>query len=122
MDSDDLSRGWLLTWLTRNQQGSIDEEEGPGAVRGADGNRVVAGGGKWGARGISVSADENLHPQQQKSSKPTAGKGLQPGDDEAEGILEDDSDDGLHGPASLSTTRSSGSGNEIVNGQRTLPK
>ena len=65
MDSEDLSRGWLVGKLT----GRLVPQDESGADRYGDG---IEGGGRtrpasgapnrWGARGISVSADEEAEP------------------------------------------------------------
>lgn len=61
VDSDDLSRGWLLSRLFRGSAERLGEEDGavnnevPSAATGI-GSRSK---GKWGVRGISVSADDH---------------------------------------------------------------
>lgn len=61
MDSDDLSRGWLLSRLFRCNPECLSEEDGavndevPSAAPGT-GSRSK---GKWGVRGISISADDD---------------------------------------------------------------
>lgn len=63
VDSDDLSKGWLLSRLFRSNPESLSEEDGavnnelPSAAPGT-GNRSK---GKWGVRGISISADDDAH-------------------------------------------------------------
>ena len=57
VDSDDLSRGWLLRRLLGRQGGSLDEEDGIRNENPAE-NSSTSSRGKWGARGISVSADD----------------------------------------------------------------
>ena len=82
VDADDLRRGWLLNRIFgKHVDVSIeDDEEGRPALRGArGGSRGGAGGAggaraKWGARGISVSADDGVL-------------------EEASGFVGDDSDD-----------------------------
>lgn len=61
VDSEDLSRGWLISRLLSRGRASLDEEEQP-AIGTDDDNirRPVRNGGRWGARGISVSADEGV--------------------------------------------------------------
>lgn len=59
MDSDDLSRGWLLSRLFRSNAECLSEEDGAvnderSAAPGTGGRSKV----KWGIRGISVSADD----------------------------------------------------------------
>lgn len=61
VDSDDFSRGWLLSRLFRCNPESLSEEDGavnnelPSAAPGT-GSRSK---GKWGVRGISISADDD---------------------------------------------------------------
>ena len=57
VDSDDLSRGWLLRRLLGRQGGSIDEEDRTGNENPAEDPRTSSRG-KWGVRGISISADD----------------------------------------------------------------
>lgn len=57
VDSDDLSRGWLVSRVLGTGRDSIDEEEGN--VQGGPQNGATKPGrGRWGARGVSVSADD----------------------------------------------------------------
>ena len=91
VDSDDLSRGFLVSRvLGRGDAGADDEERGPIA---GTGSNIRAGtpnkGGNWGPRGISVSADEGVMDQAQRSERGSRAKG-----DEMAGLVEeDDSDD-----------------------------
>ncbi|CAD6505268.1 BgTH12-00760 [Blumeria graminis f. sp. triticale] len=60
VDADDLHNGWLLRTIFGNKVVASDEESTP---TGRDENRsrsLPKTGSKWGSRGISVSADENL--------------------------------------------------------------
>ena len=90
IDSDDLSRGWLLSRLFGGQAGSLDAEE-------ASGNQAphpsTAPRGKWGARGVSVSADDDETGSwaTPKSGVATRDSGL--GVDELDGMLDDEQDD-----------------------------
>ncbi|KAI9821036.1 MAG: hypothetical protein M1827_003769 [Pycnora praestabilis] len=94
VDSEDLSRGWLISRILGQRGGSMDEEERP-ALDGEDDHRVsgrtpARNTSKWGARGISVSADEDiLSPSQKTKVHPGDSKAR---DDELAGILEDDGD------------------------------
>ena len=66
VDADDINRGWLLKRIfgRRVDIEPDDEESAPALGGGADGAQARRGGGgprpKWGARGISVSADEGV--------------------------------------------------------------
>ena len=60
VDSDDLSRGWLVGKVLGRGTASIDEERpsiGPSSS--SDTGQTLRKGTNWGARGISVSADED---------------------------------------------------------------
>ncbi|OHE92045.1 ER lumen protein retaining receptor [Colletotrichum orchidophilum] len=61
VDADDLRRGWLLNRIfgKRIDAHSDDEESAP-ALGDDDGQGRRGGRPKWGARGISVSADEGV--------------------------------------------------------------
>ncbi|KAH8899355.1 ER lumen protein retaining receptor [Thozetella sp. PMI_491] len=63
VDADDLRRGWLLSRIFGKHgmnvaEGDADDEESAPALGGA--NRSRGSRAKWGARGISVSADEGV--------------------------------------------------------------
>lgn len=92
VDSDDLSRGFLVSKLLGRGEPEIDGESRP-LDGGTDDNRAskVKAGGRWGRRGISVSADENviLPGSQQKPSRDSDAQ-----DDELGIFIDDDEDDG----------------------------
>ena len=99
VDSEDLSRGWLVSRLLGPGGSTPDEEGGISNSQSTNGNskHSVGKGSRWGVKGISISADEGVRdPQLPQKRK------LHPGDstardDELAGILEDnarnDSDD-----------------------------
>ena len=60
VDADDMRRGWLLRRIfgKRVQAAEDDEESAP--ALGDDDNRRGGDRPKWGARGISVSADDGI--------------------------------------------------------------
>lgn len=65
VDADDLSRGWLIHRIFGKRvdanNSDDDEESAPALGRGnQSSNRGVGGRPKWGARGISVSADDGV--------------------------------------------------------------
>lgn len=96
VDADDIRRGWLLARIFGNKRfeseidGGDDEESAPalgGAWRSGGGNGIGIGGGdaaaaasssarrsKWGARGISVSADEGVYEDQHRAQS-SSGQG-----------------------------------------------
>ena len=104
VDSEDLSRGWLVSRLLGTGPTTVDEEGRMVSRHSGVGSSKppIRKGSGWGARGISVSADEGVsEPQRPQKTK------LQPGDstvrdDELAGILEDheedDEDDGFAPP------------------------
>lgn len=94
MDSDDLRKGWLVNRVLGERRGDSLDEEAP--IRHTDdgqGTENVSRSNRWGARGISVAADDTLHDHQHQSknkSRHTDGT-----EDERQGMLDDDDDDGL---------------------------
>ena len=94
VDSEDLSRGWLISRLLGRGRTNLDEEEQ--LATGANGDsrrRPIRNGGQWGARGISVSADEGLLdvPEQNKKEVDQGSSAVK--GNERAGILERDRDD-----------------------------
>ncbi|KAK3996803.1 ER lumen protein retaining receptor-domain-containing protein [Cladorrhinum sp. PSN332] len=101
VDADDLRRGWLLSKIfghknlnsTNDPDGDrLDEESAPALGRGVGYNHHDSNGGrnsrvsraKWGARGISISADEGTFEAEDSLSN-------QLGDDEQEhGVIDPD--------------------------------
>ena len=105
VDSDDISRGWIIGSVL-NRKGidpgtdANDEESDPlaagdGGDDGGDGegrtqsSRPAAAAGRWGPRGISVSADDTL-PERQRAGKRAGGAADGLTDPNA---FEDDDDD-----------------------------
>ncbi|ESZ93118.1 hypothetical protein SBOR_6490 [Sclerotinia borealis F-4128] len=63
VDADDISRGWLLSRVLGNKHmTATEDDEGDEEASPAGNGRpeLGRGGSKWGARGISVSADEDV--------------------------------------------------------------
>jgi hypothetical protein len=107
VDADDLRRGWLLNRIFgRNAEADDDEENSPalGGAGGANGRNGHVGGlrgaprAKWGARGISVSADEGVldHDESLEENGVTDGVDpdakMQDPDELARALDEDDED------------------------------
>jgi ER lumen protein retaining receptor len=93
IDSDDLSRGWLLSRLLGGHTEAPDAEEATGTQGATAPNPRTSGRGKWGARGVSVSADDeepNPWPQQKTG---VVTRDSDPGVDELDDILDDDRDE-----------------------------
>lgn len=96
VDSDDLSRGFLVSRVLGRGDASVeDEERGP---VGGVGNNGSAGApksrGNWGPRGISVSADEDVMDQTQRPEE-SEGESRVKGDELAALADEDDNRDGI---------------------------
>lgn len=89
VDSDDLSRGFLVSRVLGQGDASMDDgESGPlDGVR-SNGNAAAAAakkGGNWGPRGISVSADEDVMDQTRQPEGDSRAK-----DDGLVGLMEED--------------------------------
>ncbi|OCK77369.1 ER lumen protein retaining receptor [Lepidopterella palustris CBS 459.81] len=71
VDSDDLSRGWLISRLVGRKSGDFDEEGEPAlSTQNGRGNAAPKPGARgWGPRGISVSADEGVHEHEAQRTK-----------------------------------------------------
>ncbi|KAF5025666.1 hypothetical protein F66182_2272 [Fusarium sp. NRRL 66182] len=66
VDADDMSRGWLLRRIFGKRfenNDEDDEESGPGGFDDDQGGNRRGARPKWGARGISVSADDGVLEQ-----------------------------------------------------------
>ncbi|KAJ4266079.1 hypothetical protein NW762_004053 [Fusarium torreyae] len=65
VDADDMSRGWLLRRIfgKRFENNDDDEETGHGGFEDDNGGNRRGARPKWGARGISVSADDGVLEQ-----------------------------------------------------------
>ena len=107
VDSEDLSRGWLVSRLLGSGATTVDEEGRTTSGHSADAssNRPARKAFGWGARGISVSADDGVsepHPPQKTKLHPGDSTAR---DDELAGILQDhgddDDDDGFAPPVYL---------------------
>ena len=97
VDSEDLSRGWLVSKIMGARGASEPDEEDRVHTDGPDNGyprRNVGSRAQWGARGISVSADEGLleTPQPQKKRHNIERLDSVARDEEIAGILEDNSD------------------------------
>ncbi|KAI9884886.1 MAG: hypothetical protein M1823_003327 [Watsoniomyces obsoletus] len=122
VDSDDLRNSWLLRRVLGRKVTSIEEddfdEDGPnvnGAAENGFPSQRIKKGGRWGPRGISISADDDVV---NGSSTTKNGRGNQnAGGDELAGVLEDDDDDDYHDDAherdALNPKRSGPSSSEV---------
>ncbi|TLS23004.1 uncharacterized protein PpBr36_05639 [Pyricularia pennisetigena] len=72
VDADDMRRGWLLNRIFGNKHVRVDEEDEENAPglggHGANGTQPRSSRAKWGARGISISADDGVHEHEQGRS------------------------------------------------------
>ncbi|KAL1858706.1 hypothetical protein Plec18167_003417 [Paecilomyces lecythidis] len=89
VDSEDFRKSWLVNKVfnsrvarARNDEEEEHLDEENGAAEEGAGRR--AGTNRWGARGISVSADDTLEGHSHSKSRDSAD------DDELEGILDDE--------------------------------
>ena len=89
VDSDDLSRGFLVSRVLGRGDPGIDDEERAAGDGANDDDTAPSSrrGGKWGLRGISVSADEGVIEPRNKAQDSKAR------DDELAGIMDDDESD-----------------------------
>ncbi|GIJ99260.1 ER lumen protein-retaining receptor 3 [Aspergillus viridinutans] len=90
VDSEDYSKSWIVNKVfnIRRRRESLDEEqnltgEGMEGERGAGGDRPS--NNRWGARGISISADDTLDEHTRRKPGDADNEGL-------EGFLEDEDD------------------------------
>ncbi|KAL0935144.1 ER lumen protein retaining receptor [Colletotrichum truncatum] len=124
VDADDMRRGWLLNRIfgKRVDVHSDDEESAP-ALGNGDSNGRRGGRPKWGARGISVSADEGVldtDRDNQRQAEDLDGvvdpdaKMQDP--DELARVLDDDDDDDIN-QASGSKGHANSAPSGIQNGQ-----
>ena len=118
VDSDDLSRGWLLSRLLGGRRESMEAEEGSGGHEGPNAASNPPGKGRWGARGVSVSADEDHTGgwQTHQSSVPSRDSKL--GSDGFDDMLEDDEDDYDKGKVLPTIAGSDGAITESTNNRR----
>jgi hypothetical protein len=107
VDADDLRRGWLLNRIFgKHADVEPEDEEAQPSLGGAAGNGTAGGRApraKWGARGISVSADDTTLDQEGDVGSQEEGLTDGPMDpdakmkdpDELARALDDDDEDGL---------------------------
>lgn len=103
VDSEDLSKGWLLRRLLGRPSESFHEEDIIGNDNSAEDPRVSSRG-KWGARGISVSADDEMEGEWNSGTGATQDRDSKPKPNGFSDILDDDEaedrgDDGVFPPS-----------------------
>ncbi|ETS74828.1 hypothetical protein PFICI_13312 [Pestalotiopsis fici W106-1] len=124
VDADDMRRGWLLDRIfgIKRFDPVHDDEESAPALGSGNGNGASNGArrSKWGARGISVSADEDTHEHEASrgneefSADPDAK--MQDPDELARALDDDDDDEHTPATSSASSRGAAGAANEVSNG------
>ncbi|EJT74471.1 ER lumen protein retaining receptor [Gaeumannomyces tritici R3-111a-1] len=114
VDSDDLNRGWLLNRIFGNKHvREEDDEESAPALGGQNGLHTPrASRAKWGARGISVSADDTTleHDRERSDGDHNVDGSVDPDakmkdPDELALALDEDDDEGIPTAGSSSGNR-----------------
>lgn len=92
VDSDDLSRGFLVSRVLGRADGTLDDEERAVTNDPDDGSAgpTKGGKGKWGPRGVSVSADEDVLDSRPKSKGNSHSKTSNNSDDGLAGLMDSD--------------------------------
>jgi ER lumen protein retaining receptor len=98
VDSDDLRKGFLVNRVLNQARPSTDEDteaQANGHAEEGQGQQPRANSNRWGARGISISADDTLDEHERRGKKPAAAKSGEQtamlNDDDA--FLSDEDDD-----------------------------
>ena len=122
VDSDDMSKGWIVNRVLgaagRRSQ-SFDEEAPAADSASRDGRSdhdTRKGASRWGARGISVSADDTLEDHDRQNRPKPKKESTAGTEDELQGMLSDDDDE--EGSADNSNKYPSASGG--ANGRAVL--
>ena len=110
IDSEDLSRGWLVSRVIGKTHDTTDEEDG-GRVRG---DRTKPRG--WGARSVSVSADHMIADPRQDRKKKTELEESVSNDGELVPILEGDAEGEDHDGTLTPENRPERMNNETLDG------
>ena len=95
VDSDDLSRGFLVSRVLGRGDAGIEDEERVG-LSDSNHENIASGarkGTNWGARGISVSADQGTTDSSHIGKPSTHAKDAQAKNDSLSGMTDDDSED-----------------------------
>ncbi|RMD39468.1 hypothetical protein DV735_g5650, partial [Chaetothyriales sp. CBS 134920] len=71
VDSNDLRKGWLVNRIIDNRRIQEEDAEERAGGDAEDGNNPPKPANRWGARGVSVSADDTVHEQGAGSSEST---------------------------------------------------
>ena len=89
VDQDDLSRGFLVGKIFSRAGNENDEERGPKPTTNGE-SPPDQGGGRWGKRGISVSADDETTQPSSQSNGSNRAKGQ---NEDLGDFVDEDSDD-----------------------------
>jgi ER lumen protein retaining receptor len=93
VDSEDLRKGFLVNKVIPDGRPSTDVDEEAAAVDGIDGAASrVSKPNRWGARGISVSADDTLDGHQHKQKEPARKQSASGSAQETAAMLDSDDD------------------------------
>lgn len=117
VDSDDLSRGWLLRRLLGRHGGSLDEEDRAGNEIPAEHPRDSSRG-KWGARGISVSADDETGDAFDSRTGVTQHEDYKSNANEFSDIVDDEAEDRDDGGVPPASDGTNGVKNGFMHGRR----
>ena len=92
VDSDDLRKGWLVNKVINTGRPSADGDVEDHPITDGETGPQPSRASRWGARGVSVSADDTLdeHAQQQKA--PSRPKDVRGSQQESQGMLQEDQD------------------------------
>jgi ER lumen protein retaining receptor len=101
VDSDDLRKGWLVNRVIGTGRPSQEEDTEARPNGHAEEEQSAKPHNRWGARGVSISADDTLHDHQKGNSKPAINSESTGMLDDNDAFLSDDEDDdapALDGP------------------------
>ena len=100
VDSDDLSRGFLVSRVLGRGDAGLEDEERVGLDDSSRRNIAPAArkGANWGVRGISVSADQGTADSSRIGKPSTHSRDAQAKNDGLSGMADDDSEDEMSRP------------------------
>lgn len=113
VDSEDLSRGWLVSRVLGRDRDSFDEENGNTENAATNGTTKAPRGG-WGARGVSVSADEQVLDTQHKANAAYADHSAR--DEEVGDVLDNDGAHEAHDGLPTGSQTKANDANGLSNG------
>jgi hypothetical protein len=127
VDADDMRRGWLLDRIfgKRFDTTPDDEESAPALGGNSNGNgsgNASSGArrSKWGVRGISISADDDIHEhetgQEQDDFNADPDAKMQDPDELARALDDDEDDEDTPAASSASSRAGAGTSNGVSNG------